>query len=423
MNADTMVKNMTGVTEYKHNHYVPEWYQKRFMVPDQKAYCYLDLKPDVITNNGHRYTLRDLHFWGPRRCFAEDDLYTTRWDGSENTDIEQFFFGAIDRAGKSAVEFFDSFQHSRADDTAFLSLVRYMSVQKLRTPKGLGWLGQISYSSNRNLDLIFLQDLQDMFCAIWTECVWQVADATQSSVKFIISDHPVTVYNRACFPQSAFCKGFNDPDIRFVASQTYFPLSLDKVLILTNLSWVRNPYQKETALRPNSNYFREAIFKYNDVQIFRSLSETEVLQINSITKRRAFRYIAGAEKNWLYPERYLRSDHWRNLGQGYLLMPEPRGVYMGGEVYISYKDGSSAAFGEYGHRPWQDGYKDEQRALVEDKSLERFKAEFAQMQGPAWRGSSHSFGRLGPHFDCDDTHQDYLMKAKAYRTADRKRRR
>ena len=418
-----MVIDMAEVTKYKHNHYVPEWYQKRFMAPGQKAYHYLNLKPEVVTNNGHRYTRRDLELWGPRRCFAEDDLYTTKWGTSENTDIEQFFFGAIDRKGKPAVEFFDGFQHPSADEAAFLDLVRYMSVQKLRTPKGLGWLGQISRSNDRNLDLIFLQDLQDLFCAIWTERVWQIADATQSSVKFIISDHPVTVYNRACFPQSAFCKGFNDPDIRFVASQTYFPLSLDKVLILTNLSWIRNPYQKETALRPNDNFFRAAIFNYTDIQIFRSLSEIEVLQINSITKRRAFRYVAGAEKDWLYPERYLRSDHWRHLGKGYLLMPEPRGIYMGGEAYIGYKDGSSAAFSEYGHRPWQDGYKDEQRTRMEARSLERFKAEFAQMQGPAWRGSSHKFGRSGPYIDPAQFHQHDLTEAKAYRAADRKRRR
>ena len=262
-----------------------------------------------------------------------------------------------------------------------------------------------------------------MFCAIWTECVWQIADATQSQVKFIISDHPVTVYNRGCFPGSDFCKGFNDPDIRYAASQTYFPLSLNKVLILTNLSWVRNPYQKETCVRPNPDFFRGAMFKYTDIQTHRSLSETEVLQINSITKRRAFRYIAAAEKEWLYPEKYLRSDHWRNLGRGYLLMPEPRGIYLGGEIYIGYEDGSSAAFSEYGHRPWQTDFKNKQRAQAEGRSLERFKVEFAQMHGPAWRGSSYSFGRLGPQVDRDEFHKEDLEKAKAYRAEYRKRRR
>ena len=59
-------------------------------------------------------------------------------------------------------------------------------------------------------------------------------------------------------------------------------------------------------------------------QVGRKLSEDEVLQINYITKRRAFRYIAAAEREWLYPERRVSTDHWKKLGDGLLLMPEPR---------------------------------------------------------------------------------------------------
>ncbi len=61
--------------------------------------------------------------------------------------------------------------------------------------------------------LIELQRMQDLYCATWTECVWQIADASQSQTKFIISDHPVTVYNRACPHLSKYCSGANDPDI------------------------------------------------------------------------------------------------------------------------------------------------------------------------------------------------------------------
>jgi hypothetical protein len=52
------------------------------------------------------------------------------------------------------------------------------------------------------------------------------------------------------------------------------------------------------------------------------MREDEVLQINYITKRRAYRYIAAAREEWLYPERFISSDHWKKLGGGYLLMPE-----------------------------------------------------------------------------------------------------
>ena len=63
-----------------------------------------------------------------------------------------------------------------------------------------------------------------------------------------------------------------------------FPLSLDRILILTNLSWVRNPYQSETRLRPNPNPLRSAIFSMLDIQTERRLSEQEVRQINFIIK-------------------------------------------------------------------------------------------------------------------------------------------
>ena len=291
---------MADKKEYTHNHYVPEWYQKKFLKPGQGTYYCLDLKPEAIVRDGHRYKRRDLRRLGPTSCFAENDLYTVKWGNWESVEIEKFFFGPIDRDGHTAVEYFSKFEHPSAERTAFQDLLTYMSVQKLRTPKGLGWIAQTLSHGYKNMDLIALQRIKNVFCAIWTECVWQIADASQSDTKFIISDHPVTVYNRACFPLSAYCKGFNEPDVRMVATHTYLPLSLEKILILTNLSWARNPYQSELRTRPNPHFFRDAIFNYTAIQTFRNLSEEEVRQINYITKKRALRYIAGAEPDWLY---------------------------------------------------------------------------------------------------------------------------
>jgi hypothetical protein len=73
------------------NHYVPEWYQKRFFDPKAKEakYHYLKLRPETkVASNGHRYWEKDLNFWGSPRCFFEEDLYTTRFGSSENDDIE-----------------------------------------------------------------------------------------------------------------------------------------------------------------------------------------------------------------------------------------------------------------------------------------------------------------------------------------------
>ncbi|PWT81140.1 MAG: hypothetical protein C5B58_10295 [Acidobacteria bacterium] len=331
------------MSQYRHNHYVPIWYQKRFMLPGQDRYYRLDLKPDPVASVRNKYK-NDVHHWGPRRVFAEDDLYTTRWGNISNTEIEQLFFGHLDNDAPSAVEYFCNFDYEYVtEQAAFKQLMIYMSVQKLRTPKGLAAFEARVKSESRNATLILLQRLQQMHCAIWTECVWQIADASNSPTKLIISDHPVTVYNRACPPLSKWCQGHNDPDIWQHATHTYFPMSLDKVLILTNLSWVRNPYQNEVRERPNPELFRAAIFKFTEIQTGRTLSEDEVLQINYITKRRAYRYIAAAEREWLYPERRVSTDHWKRLGGGYLLMPEPRLIAMGGEILIGYQGGGGDA--------------------------------------------------------------------------------
>lgn len=338
----------------------------------QYKYHYLDLHPDSIKENGHRYTRQALRCLGPASCFAQDDLYTTRFGNIENRDIEQFFFGRIDENGKAAVEYFSEYDHTYYDENGFKNFITYMSVQKLRTLKGLGWLKQTSKTDHQNITLQLLQEYRDLFCALWSECVWQIADSSQSSIKFIISDHPVTVYNRSCFPNSSYCSDFKDPEIWQVATHTYFPLSLEKILILTNLAWVRNPYQNEKRLRPNSSLFRDAMFSFLDIQLWRSLTEQEVLQINYITKMRASRYIAAAEEDWLYPERHLNSTHWSKLGQGWLLMPEPREIHMGGQIYVGYKDGRSESYSEYGHRPEQSGYEDKNRERLESRALRRF---------------------------------------------------
>jgi hypothetical protein len=283
-----------------------------------------------------------------------------------------------------------------------------MSIQKLRTPKGLGFLSQAFGISDRNRLLMTVQQLQAMYCAIWTDSVWQIADAKDSPTKFIISDHPVTVYNRGCFPGSKYCLGFNDPDIRYVATHTYFPMSLNKILIFTNLSWVRNPYQKENTPHPNQDLFHQGVFNATSIQQGRLLTENEVREINYITKMRALRYVASAEKDWLFPEKYLKSTHWSKFGEGYLLMPEPRDVHMGGEMFFGFDNGRSEAFNEYRHRPWQRAYKNKARDERESAALRRFQGEFALMVGKQWRGWSEQFNHKGPQVDSDD-HYEYVI--------------
>lgn len=394
--------------DYKHNHYVPEWYQKRFLPKGQEKQWYLDLHPEKMTNNGHSYTRRALLRWGSAKCFAQDDLYTTKWGSMENRDIEKFFFGQLDNTAPSAVEHFADFELNSQSGGAFNTLVMYMSVQKLRTPKGLGWLRSKLGVTDKNETLFRMQRIRNIFCNIWNEAVWQIADASKSPTKFIISDHPVVAYNRECFPKSKWCRGFNEPDIRMVATHTYFPLSPDKLLILTNLAWVRDPFQNPLKLRPNPHFFRPpTLFDTTQIQHHRYLSEEEVVETNYITKQSAFRYIASPKKEWLFPEQRLHSTHWRKLGDGYLFMPDPRHIYGGGTTFVGFEGGGSDGWDVYGHKPWQDGYEDKKLEEHQRRTLQKFKAEWAAEHGPDYRGVEIEYGSNDIRWTMDNEHYQF----------------
>jgi len=406
-----------AVTDFRNNHYVPRWYQERFLPADgrERKFYYLDLKPDRVRTPKRVYTRAALLRWGPARCFVQRDLYTTFFKEWMSTDIERRFFGRVDQSAKSAIEYFSSFEHPSVDGKAFDDFLLFMSLQKLRTPKGLSQVAEMVGRRDQLSVLQAMQQLQRIYCAIWTESVWSIADASDSDVKFIVSDHPVTIYNKSCFPGSSFCRGYRDPDIRFVGSHTLFPLGLDKILILTNLSWVRNPYMKPISLRPNPNFFRDAMFYFMAIQTRRSLQPTEVHEINYVIKSRAYRYVAAAEEEWLYPERHIPTPHWDRLGKGYLFMPDPRSVPFSSGMMVGYEDGSTRAFDEYGRRPGQPGFRSSPNKSAEWDSYLAFKGEFARVFGPARRGRGFEVGGRDFAEDSPEMHAYYLGLESKYK--------
>lgn len=410
------------MNDFTRNHYVPQWYQHRFIPPARKEsnFYYLDLKPETIVSNGYRYARKAMRRFGPKKCFVQDDLYTTQFGSWKSTEIEERFFGPIDHRGQLAVDFFGDFSYRGMCNDMYRDMILYMSVQKLRTPKGLDYLASLAGMSEKNNLLMMLQSVWQMYCAIWTECVWHIAAATNSETKFIISDHPVTVYNSGCFPTSLYCRGHNDPDIRMTGTHTIFPLNLNKVLILTNLSWVRDPYGDPRKPRPNAEMFRSAIMKWTDIQTGRMLSEEEVNEINFIIKSRAYRYVAAAEKEWLYPEGKFPRGRWDQLGDGYLLFPDPRSMSYGGEIIMGWDDGRSVAWDEYGRRPGQPGYRRKGVDEREWNSFHAFKGEFARVFGPKRRGSGYELGEKVDE-DSDDYHKYHLSEEKLKPTGARKR--
>jgi uncharacterized protein DUF4238 len=398
--------------EYRHNHFVPAWYQKRFVPSGQvdQTLFYLDLKPKpIIDPTGISHVRTNPSRKSVRACFAENDMYTARIAGMDNTEIEKHFFGKIDTNGRKAVEWMTNFAHPWNGEQYFQDLMLYMSTQKLRTPKGLAWLADQLGTTRKDSTLHAMLRLQQLYSTIWAECVWLVADASQSVTKFIVSDHPVTVYNRRCGPHSMWCRDNNDPDIRYHGSHTIFPLSSEKILILTNLSWVRNPYQRETNLRPNPTFYHETILSILDIQTLRHLSEQEVREINFIVKSRARRYVAAGKKEWLYPEGHVRKSSWHSYGEGYLLMPDPRSVRFGGETVAQFKDGSVAAVDEFGRQPWDDSYSGKRKSAQPDwESFKRFQGEFATKFGPNRRGRAYTWMRLDNERDDEKFHLYHL---------------
>lgn len=383
--------------DYRSNHYVPQWYQRRFIPTrqvDRELYL-LDLKPETfVDGRGVERRHKALRRTGTRHCFAIDDLYTMRIGGAKSRDLERLFFGTVDSRGRRAVDYFAGYNHTSADGDALHDLMLYMSTQKVRTPKGLDWLLGHTGARSREDVLQQLQQLQTLYGAIWAECIWQIADASGSSTKLIVSDHPVTVYNRACSPRNPhWCKGPEDPDIRLHATHTLFPLSRDRLLILTNRSWACNPYRPPTEPRANPDLFRGAMFNFLEIQTRRRLDEQEVLEINFIIKSRAYRYIAAGREEWLYPERHVNTP-WRSFGRGYLLMPDPRPLTPGAEIAIGYGDGSVEAMDTFGRRPRQRDFGLEARSANEIEGHSRWKDAFGRLFGPERRGLSWEDGRL-----------------------------
>ncbi len=395
----------------QNHHYVPQWYQRRFLLPDRPddRLFYRDLKPQTSRDGrGKIHTHPAVTRRATRSCFSEQDLYAAHLAGLTADEIERQFFGIVDSVGKDAVELFSNYEYTNQDERLFFGLLTYMGTQRLRTPRGLRWLGSQIGAPTREAALAGMMKLRELFRAVWMECVWQIADASESETKFILSDHPVTAYNRACGPRSRWCRGDNDPDITFHATHTLFPLSHDKILILTNQSWATNPYQSEVGVRPNPQMLRNAVFNFLEIQTQRRLREREVREINFILASRASRFLASAREDWLYPERYVEKGDWSNFGDGYLLMPDPRALNVGRRVFLGFDSGQTAAFDEYGRRPGEPGYGE---SGPEDRAaLERFQGEFARLYGPRRRGRTWKMDGMEPEEYSDVQHRLYLER-------------
>ncbi len=328
----------------RNNHYVPRWYQRGFLKPGQSQLEYLNLAPDLRQHaDGREMHRKALHRWGPIRCFFEEDLYTTQFGHIVNDEIERKLFGPIDdRAAKAVKAFIDG------DETGmhfgFEDFFEHLASQMLRTPKGLDWIRSRYAPLEQTELMVEMQALRFMHCAMWTEGVREIVTAADSDVKFIVTDHPVTVYNACTPPGSPRCGYPGEPAVHWLGTQTVYALDANTCLVLTHLEYAEQPERGDLTLpRTNARHVSGGLVSTDNYIRKRGLDRDEVTSINHLLKSRAKRFIAAAERSWLYPE---FSGQWADIAK--VLLPKHELWKFGGETFVGYEDGRSAYWDAYG---------------------------------------------------------------------------
>ncbi|MBN1787006.1 MAG: DUF4238 domain-containing protein [Sedimentisphaerales bacterium] len=336
------------------NHYVPQWYQKKFLKSGHFHFFYVDLDPEIgIKPNGEKYKKRECLRLGPASCFKQEHLYTIELFGKKNDVIEKQLFGSIDARGSGSFDIFlgpNAWKQEKINDK-FNSFIEFMDAQKLRTPKGLNFIKSLCIANrqtpNNMLALSLMQKYRTMHCVMWIESVWEVVSAEKSKVKFIINDHPVVTYNNKLPPP---LKPYNmniDPAISLLGTHTIYPLNLNHCLILTHRQFALNAEDCDPLKeRINVRYHDKTIFKYDNVIYGRNLSAKEVSGINFIIKKSANRYIAAYEKEWLYPEDIIGDANWGELNK--ILFPPKSKIVLTQGIAIGHKDGSIESQDQFG---------------------------------------------------------------------------
>ncbi|WP_447791039.1 DUF4238 domain-containing protein [Pseudomonas farris] len=335
------------------NHFVARWYQEGFMDARDSQLCYLTRR-DIHLKNGEAKMVYSKRWHTSAQKLYKTDLYSTFFGTEVNDDIERELFGPIDDNGSKAVRAFLTNDQSQWHHN-FQNLFIYLDAQKLRTPKGLDWI-KSKYPELSQLQLMMeMQSLRSIHCTLWAEGVRELVSAEDSDVKFIVSDHPVTIYNHACSPESKLCEYPNDPDVALKGSQTIFPLDKNRCLILTNLEYAQDPDNVNPLVqRTNATRVRQSMVNTIEFISSRKLTTGEVVQINHVIKSRAQSCVAAGKEEWLYPENRVTCD-WADI-QRVLLPPTDQLYRFGGEMYAQFENGSVHYQDAFGRTAPQNDY-------------------------------------------------------------------
>lgn len=355
------------------HHFVPEWYQRRFLPSGKGEFFVLDKNPlhAIRCADGKVRPIakpREVFPCGPHALFQRENLYAVQLPKLRPDVIERLFFGNMDEIGAKAnlmfckwpeanghffkpnMEIPKKFGHPSERMGEFLE---YIDAQKSRTPRGLD---QIKYAlakagyldPDNNLLMAFLIQRRAFNCTVWAECQWEILSARNSTTKFLLSDDPVTLYNRDCYPVSASCVYPHDPNPFWKGTRVVHALSPDSLLLLTHSEHVDNPSRsKAKQNRRNARSYDQVILNYMSVTNERELTGEQVANINHIIKCRAARYVASVNRDDLFPEKQASPPAWSELDR--LFHTEYPTHYAKSELTIRYQDDSilhTNAFGE-----------------------------------------------------------------------------
>lgn len=195
-------------------------------------------------------------------------MYSVALRGIRDDAIERLLFGRIDNKGARASALFRGWPVSRGfgppegivpehyghPSHRMMDLVIFMNAQKARTPKGIAQIkyelakaGQIG--ANNNVVMAHFEQRRQINCTVWAEGMWEIFSAKKASIKLLMSDDPIVIYNCDCYPGSDPCRYPHDPDPFWQGSRIIYPLSPDAVLVISHNEHVDNP-SRAKALMP-----------------------------------------------------------------------------------------------------------------------------------------------------------------------------
>lgn len=316
----------------KSQHYVQQAYQKGFYADEKTDYWVLD-KTMLVRPDGNIEGLQPKKR-GARVSFEDTYFYASDYY-PEKDYLEKEFFGPIDTLGAVALQYMLSGNKnlwpSANVGTDFLN---YISAQKFRTPKGLDLLRQAMRPNATKEELLeHLQEVHRNMTITLGESVIEILDARKCEVKFIVSDNPVVEWHK-------YISQENTDNFLLKGTQVIFPISKDFCLVSTPRELANGDISKQDYFLPreNARKYGNLIFDVRKLQNERTVNSDEVSRINKAIKENALQGIAGAEKDYLFPESTLFLED--------VLKPQ-NFKRSGGISYV--KNGKIVGFDEYGN--------------------------------------------------------------------------